>query len=134
MATHSDENPNAQDVPEHQQVMSPSAATAQGEGGRGPVMNGVTAPVRGVQDLDGETRAPLEPTGGQRAGQDSGLRTARAEPTGPPATLGSEGTQARATEQPLAADDQRGRHRPQSSPSPPEVADGGPRLEGAAHG
>ena len=94
------DNPNAQDVPEPQQVMSsPSAATAQGEGGRGPLMNGVTAPVRGAQDLDGETRAPLEPTGGHQAAQDSGLQAARAEPMGSPVTLGSEGTQARAADQ-----------------------------------
>ena len=62
MAT-ADDNPNAQDLPRDQQVMSPRAATARGDQGqRGPPqVNGALPPLRGSQDLDGEVRAPHAP-------------------------------------------------------------------------
>ena len=59
-------NPNTQDTPEHQQVMSsPRAATGQGREvqSRTTVMNGVRPPLRGHQDLDDEVRAPGEGMG-----------------------------------------------------------------------
>ena len=58
-------NPNAQDTPEYQQVMSPRAATGQGREvqSRTTVMNGVRPPLRGHQDLDDEVRAPGEGMG-----------------------------------------------------------------------
>ena len=50
-------NPNEDDVPREQQVMSPTVATARGRDGNEdtPVLNGNHPPLRGDQDMDGET-------------------------------------------------------------------------------
>ena len=66
MALEGVQNPNTQDLPEDEQVMSsPRAATAQAPR-RGPeasMMNGAPGPLRGHQDIDGEVRTlPADPT------------------------------------------------------------------------
>ena len=58
-------NPNSNDLPPDQQVMSPRAATARREDDDegNPVLNGNHPPLRGTQDLDGETITPTPEEG-----------------------------------------------------------------------
>ena len=58
-------NPNEEDVPPDQQVMSPRVATARREvdDGVNPALNGSHPPLRGEHDLDGETMLPSPQAG-----------------------------------------------------------------------
>ena len=63
----SDGNPNSQDLPDSQQVMSsPSTEAAQGGrvAGRTVMSNGVPPPLRGTLDMDGEVRQSLSAAAG----------------------------------------------------------------------
>ena len=53
-------NPNSNDLPPDQHVMSPRVATARREDDDegNPMLNGNHPPLRGTQDLDGETTLP----------------------------------------------------------------------------
>lgn len=86
MAAEQTENPNTQDAPEYQQVMSPNGPAVRASGDGRPLMNGVSPALRGSHDLDDEVRLPTEPTRGEvgdegRQAVDQG--TMRVQATGP---------------------------------------------------